>query len=53
MLIPMEPAVAASWVAAGAASLAAGVIAWQSWEVRRSANASRDTLVTANEALNG
>jgi hypothetical protein len=52
MLIPMDPAVAANWVAAGAAYLAAGVIAWQSWEVRRSANASHDALVTANDALN-
>lgn len=45
-------AATASWVAAVAACLAAGVVAWQSWEVRRSANASRDALVTANEALN-
>lgn len=42
---------AASWAAAGAAILAAGVVAWQSWETRRSANASRDAAVAANAAL--
>ena len=42
---------AASWAAAGAAILAAGVVAWQAWETRRSADASRDAVVAANAAL--
>lgn len=39
------------WVAALAAVAAAGVVVWQSWETRRSAQASERALVTANEAL--
>lgn len=39
------------WVAAVAAVVAAGVVVWQSWETRRSAQASERALVTANEAL--
>lgn len=41
----------AGWVAAGAAVIAAGIVAWQSWETRRAADASADALTTANEAL--
>lgn len=42
---------ASGWVAAGAAILAAGVVAWQSWETRRAAQASEAAVATANEAL--
>ncbi|WP_203708780.1 hypothetical protein, partial [Cellulomonas marina] len=41
----------ADWVAAIAATVAAFIVCWQSWETRRSANASRDAARTANEAL--
>ncbi|WP_213284351.1 hypothetical protein [Cellulomonas hominis] len=39
------------WVAAGAAIAAAGVVVWQSWETRRSAQASERAVATANQAL--
>lgn len=39
------------WVAAAAAAAAAVVVAWQAWETRRAAQASRDAVVTANAAL--
>lgn len=42
---------ASGWVAAVAAVAAAAVVAWQSWETRKAAQASRDAVVTANEAL--
>lgn len=41
----------AGWVAAGAAVVAAGIVAWQSWETRRSADASAKAVKTANDAL--
>jgi len=49
MLGPVSDA--PSWVAAGAAVVAAIVVGWQSWEIRRSAEASRDAVIAANAAL--
>ena len=40
-----------NWVAAGAAVVAAAVVCWQSWETRRSAEASEGAVATANAAL--
>jgi hypothetical protein len=42
---------AADWTAAGAALLAAGLIAWQSFETRRSAAASERNTEVANRTL--
>lgn len=42
---------ASQGVAAAAAVVAAGVVIWQSWETRKSAEASRAALDTANAAL--
>lgn len=42
---------ASGWVAAVAAVVAATVVTWQSWETRKAAQASRDAVVAANEAL--
>ena len=39
------------WVAAGAAVIAAGVVAWQSWETRKSAKASQAAVEVANRTL--
>ncbi|MFF1817196.1 hypothetical protein ACFVWG_07855 [Kribbella sp. NPDC058245] len=41
----------ADWIAAGAAILAAGVVAWQSLETRRSAKASAKAAEAANTGL--
>lgn len=42
---------ASGWVAAVAAVVAAGLVAWQSYETRRSAQASESAVETANKAL--
>ncbi len=42
---------ASGWVAAGAALAAACVVTWQSWETRKSAQASRDVVKVATDAL--
>ncbi len=46
-----RPVSASEWVAAGAALAAAGVVAWQSWETRRSANASVQAVGAAERAV--
>lgn len=42
---------ASEWVAAGAALAAAAVVAWQSWETRRSAQASEKAVDAAERAV--
>lgn len=46
-----QVALVAQWAAVIVAFVAAAVVAWQSWETRRSAEASRDAVKVANDSL--